>query len=149
MGSFAGFETWPLPGFVKRRLDRTFFMYAMGADTGQASLTFDKGRLESDYDYRREPIYEDLRKTLSVVATESGDRVMLLRKPLTPHVGGGARLGANAQQGVVDHRGEVHGNPGLYVADASVLPAAPGGPPSVAIAAWAHHVADGIAQATD
>jgi cholesterol oxidase len=62
-------------------------------------------------------------------------------------MGGGARLGANAQQGVVDHRGEVHGNRGLYIADASVLPAAPGGPPAVAIAAWAHHVADGIAQA--
>jgi cholesterol oxidase len=59
---------------------------------------------------------------------------------------GGARLGANAQQGVVDHRGEVYGNPGLFVADAAALPAAPGGPPSLAIAAWAHHVADGIAQ---
>ena len=146
VGSFAGFETWPLPGFVKRRLDKMFFMYAMGADTGQASLTFENGRLESDYDYRREPIYEELRETYRVVAAESGDRVMPLRKPLTPHMSGGARLGANAQQGVVDHRGEVHGNRGLYVADASALPAAPGGPPSVAIAAWAHHVADGIAQ---
>jgi cholesterol oxidase len=71
---------------------------------------------------------------------------MPMRKPLTPHMSGGARLGANAEHGVVDHRGEIHGNPGLYVADAAALPAAPGGPPSVAIASWAHHVADGIAQ---
>jgi cholesterol oxidase len=61
-------------------------------------------------------------------------------------MGGGARLGADASEGVVDHRGEVYGNPGLYVVDASALPAPPGGPPSVVIAAWAHHVADGIAQ---
>ena len=146
IGSFAGFDTWPLPGFFKRRLEKMFFMYAMGADTGQASLTFDNGCLESDYDYRQEPIYGELRETYRVVAAESGDRVIPLRKPLTPHMSGGARLGADAQQGVVDHRGEVHGNRGLYVADASALPAAPGGPPSVAIAAWAHHVADAIAQ---
>jgi cholesterol oxidase len=148
IGSFAGFETLPLPAFVKRRLDKMYFMYGMGADTGHASLSFDKGRLVSDYDYRQEPIYEELRGTFRLVTVESGDRAIPLRKPLTPHMSGGARLGANAQQGVVDHRGEVHGNRGLYVADASVLPAAPGGPPSVAIAAWAHHVADCIAQST-
>jgi cholesterol oxidase len=43
---------------------------------------------------------------------------------------------------VVDHTGEVYGHPGLYVADGSALPAAVGAPPSLAIAAWAHHVAD-------
>jgi cholesterol oxidase len=148
IGSFAGFETLPLPAFIKRRLDKAFFIYGMGADTGQASLSFDNGRLESDYDYRQEPIYDELRQIFRLVTVESGDRAIPLRKPLTPHMSGGARLGATAQQGVVDHRGEVHGNRGLYVADASVLPAAPGGPPSVAIAAWAHHVADCIAQST-
>jgi cholesterol oxidase len=46
----------------------------------------------------------------------------------------------------VDHKGEVYGNPGLFIADASALPAAAGTPPSLTIAAWAHHVADGLAQ---
>jgi cholesterol oxidase len=36
----------------------------------------------------------------------------------------------------------VYGNPGLFIADAAALPAAVGAPPSLAIAAWAHHVAD-------
>ena len=49
-----------------------------------------------------------------------------------------------AAAGVVDPRGEVYGRPGLFVADAAALPAATGGPPSVAIAAWAHRVADQI-----
>jgi cholesterol oxidase len=35
----------------------------------------------------------------------------------------------------------VHDNPGLFIADASALPAAPGVPPSMTIAAWAGHLA--------
>jgi cholesterol oxidase len=146
VGGLAGFDTWPLPAFVKRRLEKVFFMYAMGADSGKAGFNFAGGRLQSDYDYRQEPIYAELREAYRVIAAETGDRAIPIRKPLSPHMSGGARLGANAAEGVVDHRGEVYGNPGLYVADAAALPAAPGGPPSVAIAAWAHHVADGIAR---
>ncbi len=147
-GGLPGIETLPLPGFIRRRLAKVFFMYAMGADSGAASAGFAGGRLHLDYDYRKEPVYHDLREALKVVSVESGSRVIPVRKPLSPHVSGGACLGATAREGVVDHRGEVHGNPGLYVADAAALPAAPGGPPSVAIAAWAHHVADGIAKVT-
>jgi len=146
-GGLPGIETLPLPGFVKRWLEKVFFMYAMGADSGAASASFAGGSLHLDYDYRKESVYHDLREALQVVSVESGSRVIPVRKPLSPHVSGGACLGATAAEGVVDHRGEVHGNPGLYVADAAALPAAPGGPPSVAIAAWAHHVADGIARA--
>jgi cholesterol oxidase len=147
-GGLPGLETLPLPGFVTRRLEKMYFMYAMGADSGKANLTFARGRLQSDYDYRQEPVYGDLRGALRVVAAESGSSVIPVRKPLSPHISGGACLGATAEHGVVDHRGEVHGNPGLYVADAAALPAPPGGPPSVAIAAWAHHVADRIVQSS-
>ena len=147
-GGLPGIETLPLPGLVKRRLRKLFFMYAMGADSGDASANFAGGRLQLDYDYRNEPVYHDLRDALRVVAAESGNKVIPVGKPLSPHVSGGACLGATAADGVVDHRGEVHGSPGLFVADAAALPAAPGGPPSVAIAAWAHHVADGMVQSS-
>jgi len=146
VGGLPGFESLPMPDFVKRRLEKVFFMYGMGADSGRASLTFAHGRLRSDYDYRQEPVYEDLREAFRIVTAETGDRAIPIGKPFSPHISGGARLGANAEGGVVDHRGEVYGNPGLYVADAAALPAPPGGPPSVAVAAWAHHVADGIAK---
>ena len=48
---------------------------------------------------------------------------------------GGACLASGPDKGVVDHTGQVFGNPGLYVADASVLPRAPGLPPAMTIAA--------------
>ncbi|MGB9305632.1 MAG: GMC oxidoreductase, partial [Mycobacterium sp.] len=54
-------------------------------------------------------------------------------------------LGPDPEHGVVDYRGEIYGNPGLFVADAAALPAAVGTPPSLVIAAWAHHVADRLA----
>jgi cholesterol oxidase len=120
-------------------------MYAMGSDSTGASVRWVEGRLRSDYDYRREPIYEELRAAYRVVGEVGGFGIYPLRKPISPHMGGGARIGADARAGVVDHRGEVYGNAGLHIADASVLPAAPGGPPSVSIAAWAHHVADRLA----
>lgn len=145
MGGLPGFQTWPLPGFVKRRLARSYFMYAMGSDSTGASVRWVEGRLRSDYDYRREPIYEELRAAYRVVGEVGGFGIYPLRKPISPHMGGGARIGTDARAGVVDHRGEVYGNAGLHIADASVLPAAPGGPPSVSIAAWAHHVADRLA----
>lgn len=53
----------------------------------------------------------------------------------TPHPLGGCRMADSAAQGVVDHRGEVFGYPGLYVADGSVIPCALGINPSRTIAA--------------
>lgn len=142
MGGFPGVDALPLPRFVKRWLGTLFYVYGMGVDSAKATVSYLNGRLHSDYDYRREPVYEELRAALRVVEQVSGKKIHALGKPLTPHMAGGARIGANAQEGVIDHRGEVYGNPGLYVTDAAALPAPPGGAPSLAIAAWAHHVAE-------
>lgn len=148
MGGFPGVDTLPLPSFVKRKLAKTFFMYGIGTDSGKGSVAFKRGHLSSDYDYRQEPIYDDIRGAFAVIARESGDKLHVIGKPVSVHTMGGACVGPDAQHGVVDHRGEIHGNPGLFVADAAALPLAPGGPPSVAIAAWAHHVADSIARSS-
>lgn len=61
------------------------------------------------------------------------------------HPMGGAAIGRGPDDGVVDHRGEVFGNPGLYVADGSLYPAAPGVPPSLTIAALAERQAELLA----
>lgn len=148
MGGFPGVETLPIPSFAKRRLAKMFFMYGIGIDSGKASVALKNGHLSSDYDQRQEPIYEDIRGAFRVVASESGNKVFVIGKPVSVHTMGGACVGSTAEHGVVDHQGEIHGNPGLFVADAAVLPSAPGGPPSLAIAAWAHHVADGIARSS-
>lgn len=60
-----------------------------------------------------------------------------LRDLTTPHPLGGCRMGNDAGEGVVDHRGEVFGYPGLYVADGAIIPHALGINPSRTIAALA------------
>ena len=48
--------------------------------------------------------------------------------------------------GLVNHAGEVFGNPGLFVADAAAFPSAPGFPPSMTIAALAERQAELIVE---
>jgi cholesterol oxidase len=144
LGGFPGFQSLPLPAFAKRRLAKTYFLYGIGADGGRASVSFDKEQLRTDYNERNEAIYRETRSAFRVLSAESGDEIWTPARPVTVHACGGAAVGPQAESGVVDHRGEVFGNPGLFVADGAALPAPAGGPPCVAIAAWAHHVADGI-----
>lgn len=61
----------------------------------------------------------------------------LLHDLATPHPLGGCRMAESREQGVVDHRGEVFGYPGLYVADGAIIPFALGINPSRTIAALA------------
>lgn len=59
----------------------------------------------------------------------------------TAHVLGGASIGGSAESGVVDINHEVFGHPGLFVADASVIPANVGVNPSLTITAMAERFA--------
>lgn len=60
---------------------------------------------------------------------------------VTAHILGGAVIGTGPDDGVVDTNHEVFGHPGLYVADASVLPANLGVNPSLTITAMAERFA--------
>lgn len=51
-------------------------------------------------------------------------------------------MSTHPDDGVVDHAGQVHGHPGLYVADGSLYPAAPGFPPALTIAALSERIAE-------
>jgi cholesterol oxidase len=64
---------------------------------------------------------------------------------MTAHPMGGAAIADTPAGGVVDHRGEVFGCPGLYVADGAAYPAPPGLPPSLTIAALAERQAELLA----
>lgn len=61
---------------------------------------------------------------------------------VTPHPLGGCNMGSTASSGVVDHRGEVFGHPGLFVADGSIIPRPIGINPSKTIAALAERSAE-------
>ena len=67
---------------------------------------------------------------------------------VAPHPGGGARMSASLDSGIVgfDHR--VHGTDNLYVTDPSVFPTGPSVDPSMTIMAFSHvaagHIADAV-----
>jgi cholesterol oxidase len=63
----------------------------------------------------------------------------LLNIPMTAHILGGCPFGADATDGVVDLDCQVHGYPGLYVVDGSIVPANPGVNPSLTITALAEY----------
>jgi cholesterol oxidase len=62
---------------------------------------------------------------------------MLTGAPTTAHILGGACMGRDANEGVIDQRHEVFGYPGLYVIDGAAVSANPGVNPSLTITALA------------
>jgi cholesterol oxidase len=63
----------------------------------------------------------------------------LLGLPTTAHILGGAPIGQNAEEGVVNEYFEVHNYEGLYIIDGSIMPANPGVNPSLTITALAEY----------
>jgi cholesterol oxidase len=63
----------------------------------------------------------------------------LLGLPTTAHILGGAPMGRNVEEGVVDENFEVHHYPGMYIIDGSIVPANPGVNPSLTITALAEY----------
>jgi len=61
----------------------------------------------------------------------------VLGSPSTAHILGGACMGANPEQGVIDDKHRVFGYEGLYIIDGSTISANPGVNPSLTITALA------------
>lgn len=59
--------------------------------------------------------------------------------PMTAHVLGGAAIGANSDQGVIDHQLRVFGYQNMLVCDAAAMPANPGVNPALTITALAEY----------
>jgi cholesterol oxidase len=145
-----GVDTIPLPrwmpGALKtwmvKQVQRKYQLIAMGVDRADGKVSFAGNRLRLDYDLNHSAVYQSTFSMLDKLSEESGVGIKFERKSaVTAHPMGGCRIGSSPDEGVVDGRGEVYGNPGLYVTDASVLPEPTGGPPSLSIAAWSAHVA--------
>lgn len=71
----------------------------------------------------------------------------LLNLPTTAHILGGAPIGADANEGVVDDHFQIHNYPGLYIVDGSIVPANPGVNPSLTITALAEYAMSKIESA--
>jgi len=63
----------------------------------------------------------------------------LLGLPTTAHILGGAPIGKDSDEGVVNENFEVHNYPGMYIIDGSIMPANPGVNPSLTITALAEY----------
>lgn len=127
-----------------------WFAQSVDASNGRLTLAgswFSPGRkqLHLDWDVRAsERSFEKVNALQTRLANANNAKhVMtpvtwtLLRDLTTPHPLGGCRMADSAEHGVVDHRGEVFGYPGLHVADAAIIPFALGINPSRTIAALA------------
>lgn len=136
-----GIDGMPLPRALRRRLRRGVLLLANGADRADGRVELRRGRLRVRYDRDASPVFERAETLFQRLAEISGKPVRPRRRPLTIHPLGGAALGPDETGGLVDGRGEVHGFPGLFVADGAALPGAPGGPPAMSIAAWSSWVA--------
>jgi cholesterol oxidase len=65
---------------------------------------------------------------------------VLLDVPTTAHILGGAVMGETAAKGVADFAAQIHGYPGLFVVDGSVVPVNLGVNPSLTITALAEYI---------
>ncbi|MCC1496654.1 GMC oxidoreductase [Alcanivorax sp. 1008] len=137
-----GVDRIPMPSSLRARLKRDLVLVGMGADQGDGTASWQGSRLKLNYPQRNSSVLADIYTAFDRISSLSGKKVYFLRdRPITVHPFGGARLGQSTADSVINACGEVHDIPGLFIADGSALPAAPGVPPSMTIAAWAGHIA--------
>jgi cholesterol oxidase len=141
----------PLPRSVRRRLGRTALLLAMGRDASTGELTYDGGALRTTVGRDLDPsLFAEIEDAIEAVGRPYSPARLFMNVPSgrgAPRIGtvhplGGASIGRGPEEGVVDHTGEVFGNPGLFIADGALYPRSPGIPPSLTIAALAERQAN-------
>lgn len=141
LNSLPNVDSYPIPRRYRERLKRGLVISCMGIDAMDGVISLKNGRFDIDFDPSNSPIYDRIHDTMAEISRRSGRKIHVARRPSTVHPTGGACLGDFGSGGVVGAGGEVHDNPGLFVADAAALPAPIGGPPTQTIATWAENVA--------
>lgn len=125
-------------------------LLGMGRDVPNGRMFLRDGHLDLDWHLAASDQYFDqMNETMERVSHSLGGRyasnpLWWLNRLITVHPVGGAPMGRNVQEGVVDSFGRVYGCPGLSIADASVMPGPVGPNPSLTIAALADRSADRI-----
>ncbi len=125
-------------------------LLAMGRDLPNGRLRLAGERLELDWSEAPSRDYYDcVRESLGELAAALGGELVAdpldrRRRAVTVHPVGGCAMAVDPRHGVVDPWGRVHGHPGLWVADGSVMPGPVGPNPSFTIAALADRFADAM-----
>jgi cholesterol oxidase len=140
---------------MKKDTDPDFKRYelgylGMGTDAGNGVLAMRDGRITLYWDPTDSlPLYKEITASLKELSQQLGGNYA---KPagynpvtgtglITAHPLGGCVMGDTKRNGVVNPTGEVHGVPGLFVADGSIIPTALATNPSYTISALAERVA--------
>ncbi|MDF1832451.1 MAG: GMC oxidoreductase [Porticoccaceae bacterium] len=131
-----------LPSWIAKKLRQGTFIAGMGKDAMDGTVSLKKGKLNVDYKPENSSIFDEIRGQMDHIAEKTGKGILSIKRPTTAHPLGGACIGRNTDEVVVDGKGEVFDHPGLYVADAAALPKPVEGPPSMTVAAWANHVGE-------
>ncbi len=140
----------PLPGAGPA--SRMATLFAIGQDNGGGRFVLRRGKLDLLWAYEREnrDLVARQRQALRDLARHYGGTYAdlptwgLFGRPLTVHNLGGCALSLDPSQGVVGIDGQVHGHPGLFVADGAVIPTSLGSHPVMTISAVAEWIAERV-----
>ncbi|MGB0507715.1 MAG: GMC oxidoreductase [Pikeienuella sp.] len=145
----SGGEPAPVPWFQRKKsraaARRKYNVVAMAQDAADGRFWSEGKRLRFAFDVKGSPAYKRTMAAMEALSRMSGRKVKYLKSGVfTAHPMGGCRISDDTAKGVVNGTGEVHGHPGLIIADASVFPHPAGCPPSLSIAAFASHAAQAL-----
>jgi cholesterol oxidase len=127
-------------------------LFAIGRDNANGVMKLKGGRLDIEWNYASENsiLIERMLAAMSEINNCYGGTFApiatwgIFRRILTVHSLGGCRLSDSPKAGVVSPRGEVHGYPGLFVADGSVIPTSIGFHPVMTISAISEYIAEAV-----
>lgn len=127
-------------------------LFAIGSDNANGRMELRRGRLDIFWNYEEEnrALVASMLSAFKDVAEAYGGSAAplvtwpLFKRILTVHPLGGCHLSDTPETGVVSPEGEVHGHPGLYVSDGSVIPTSLGFHPVMTIAAVAERISDAV-----
>ncbi len=124
---------------MRFRIGRSFFTLFR---TGMVADEEPGYKIHAQVEGSHEVTREFAKRTNGVALGSIGEN--LLGLPTTAHILGGAPIGKDAGEGVVDENFQVHNYEGLYIIDGSIMPANPGVNPSLTITALAEYAMNKI-----
>jgi cholesterol oxidase len=127
-------------------------LFAIGRDNASGVIRLQRGRLDISWDYFKEnrALVEKMTAAMREIAGVYQGSFSalttwnLFHRIITVHSLGGCHLSDTPESGVVSPLGEVHGYPGLFVADGSVIPTAIGFHPVMTISAISERIAEAV-----
>ncbi len=126
-------------------------LLGMGRDIPNGNMTISNNdwlnidwKIKDSHNYFKRVRGEMKRLTQTWEGKFADNLIWYLKRVITVHPLGGAPMGLNPGEGVVDSYGAVFGVPGLYVVDGAIMPGPVGPNPSLTIAALAERAAERI-----